>query len=276
MRDAMKARDLFRVPDPFTLRDDDAARKLLEAGEKAGSKAGDKERTEALLEQVNDLQTMLYAQRKHKVLLVLQGMDTSGKDGAVRSLYGRIDPVGLRTAAFKAPTALEAGYDYLWRVHRQVPARGEMVVFNRSHYEDVLITRVLKQIGGKECQRRYAQIRDFERMLVETGTTLLKVFLHISKDEQRKRLQARIEDPKKQWKFDQSDIDQRKKWRAFQAAYEEAIVATDTDDAPWYIVPADAKPHRDLAIASLLLETLQGLRLRWPAPDAALDGLKIR
>lgn len=268
----MKARDLFRVPDPFTLHDDDAARQLL--GD--GSKTGDKERTEALLEQVSDLQTMLYAQRKHKVLLVLQGMDTSGKDGAVRSLYGKINPVGLRTAAFRAPTALEAGYDYLWRVHRQVPAKGEMVVFNRSHYEDVLITRVLKQIGGKECRRRYAQIRDFERMLAETGTTVLKVFLHISKDEQRKRLQARIEDPKKQWKFDQSDIDQRKKWRAFQAAYEEAIAATDTDDAPWYIVPADAKPHRDLAIASLLLETLQGLRLRWPAPDEELDGLKIR
>jgi len=272
----MKARDLFRVPDPFTLRDDDAARKPLEAGEKAGGKAGDKERTEALLEQINDLQTMLYAQRKHKVLLVLQGMDTSGKDGAVRSLYSRINPVGLRMAAFKAPTAQEAGYDYLWRVHRQVPAAGEMVVFNRSHYEEVLITRVLKQIDGKECRRRYAQIRDFERMLAETGTTLIKVFLHISKDEQRKRLQARIEDPKKQWKFDQSDIGQRKKWRAFQAAYEEAILATDTDDAPWYIVPADAKPHRDLAIASLLLETLQGLRLRWPAPDADLDGLKIR
>jgi PPK2 family polyphosphate:nucleotide phosphotransferase len=268
----MKARDLFRVPDKFTLREADAARQPL--GD--GSKAGDKERTDDLLERINDLQTMLYAQRKHKVLLVLQGMDTSGKDGAVRSLYSKINPVGLRTAAFKAPTELEAGYDYLWRVHRHVPARGEMVVFNRSHYEEVLITRVLRQIDGKECERRYAQIRDFERMLAETGTTIIKVFLHISKDEQRKRLQARIEDPKKQWKFDQSDIEQRKKWRTFVDAYEEAIEATDADHAPWYIVPADSKPHRDLAIAALLLETLQGLKLRWPAPDPSLATVKIR
>lgn len=268
----MKARDLFRVPDNFTLRDADAAAQPF--GD--GSKAGDKERTKALLEQVNDLQTMLYAQRRHKVLLVLQGMDTSGKDGAVRSLYSEINPVGLRTAAFKAPTELEAGYDYLWRVHRHVPAKGEMVVFNRSHYEDVLITRVLKQVDSRECLRRYAHIRDFERMLAETGTTILKVFLHISKDEQRKRLQARIEDPKKQWKFDQSDIEQRKKWRTFQGAYQEAILATDADHAPWYIVPADSKPHRDLAIAALLLETLQGLRLRWPEPDASLAEMTIR
>ncbi|MBY0243304.1 MAG: polyphosphate kinase 2 family protein, partial [Burkholderiaceae bacterium] len=239
-------------------------------------KADTKDRTDALLEQVSDLQTMLYAQGQHKVLLVLQGMDTSGKDGAVRSLYSKISPAGLRTAAFKAPTELEAGHDYLWRVHRQVPAKGEMVVFNRSHYEDVLVTRLLKQIDRRECQRRYAQIRDFERMLAETGTTIIKVFLHLSKDEQRKRLQARIEDPKKQWKFDQSDIDQRQQWRAFQAAYAEAMLATDADHAPWYIVPADSKPQRDLAIAALLLETLQGLRLRWPAPDPALDGLTVR
>ncbi|MRV70757.1 polyphosphate kinase 2 family protein [Duganella sp. FT92W] len=268
----MKAREQFRVPDKFTLDDADAARQPL--GD--GSKAGDKECTDDVLERINDLQTMLYAQRKHKVLLVLQGMDTSGKDGAVRSLYSKISPVGLRTAAFKAPTELEAGYDYLWRVHRHVPAKGEMVVFNRSHYEEVLITRVLKQIDGKECRRRYAQIRDFERMLAETGTTIVKVMLHISKSEQRERLQARIDNPKKQWKFDQSDIDQRKQWRAFQRAYEEAILATDADHAPWYIVPADSKPHRDLAIARLLLETLESLKLRWPAPDASLATLKIR
>ncbi|GAB2859792.1 hypothetical protein GCM10027277_30400 [Pseudoduganella ginsengisoli] len=268
----MKARDLFRVPDKFTLREEDAARQPL--GD--GSKSGDKERTDQVLERVSDLQTILYAQRKHKVLLVLQGMDTSGKDGAVRSLYSGINPVGLRATSFKAPTPLEAGYDYLWRVHQHVPAKGEIAIFNRSHYEEVLITRVLKQIGSKECQRRYGHIRDFERMLAETGTTIVKVFLHISKDEQRKRLQARLEDPKKQWKFDQSDIDQRKKWRTFQDAYEDAILATDADHAPWFIVPADSKPHRDLAIATLLLETLQDLRLRWPPPDAKLAELKIR
>ena len=268
----MKASDLFRVPDNFALRDADAARQPL--GD--GSKTGDKERTEDLLQRVSDLQVMLYAQRKHKVLLVLQGMDTSGKDGAVRALYGKINPVGLRAVSFKAPTALEAGHDYLWRVHQHVPAKGEMVVFNRSHYEEVLITRVLKQVDSKECQRRFAHIRDFERMLAETGTTIVKVFLHLSKEEQRKRLQARIDDPKKQWKFDPADVAQRKQWRAFQRVYEEAITATDADHAPWYIVPADSKPHRDLAIATLLLETLQGLRLRWPAPDPALAELKIR
>ncbi len=266
-----KARDLFRVPEDFTLDDADAARQPL--GD--GSKAGDKERTGELLERVGDLQTMLYAQRKHKVLLVLQGMDTSGKDGAVRSLYGKINPVGLRAVSFKAPTALEAGYDYLWRVHQHVPAKGEIAVFNRSHYEDVLITRVLGHIDGKECRRRHAQIRDFERMLAETGTTIVKVFLHISKAEQRERLQERLDNPKKQWKFDPTDVEQRKKWRAFQRAYEETIAATDADHAPWYIVPADSKPHRDLAIASLLLETMESLKLRWPPPDPALADVKL-
>jgi polyphosphate kinase 2 (PPK2 family) len=161
-------------------------------------------------------------------------------------------------------------------VHRYVPAKGEMVVFNRSHYEEVLVTRVLKQIDGKECRRRYAQIRDFERMLAETGTTILKVFLHISKDEQRQRLQARLDNPKKQWKFDPSDIEQRKKWRTFQRAYEDAIRATDADHAPWYVVPADSKPHRDVAIASLLLETLESLKLRWPQPHPGMATATIR
>jgi PPK2 family polyphosphate:nucleotide phosphotransferase len=268
----MKVRNLFRAPHDLTLDDADAARQPL--GD--GSKSGDKALVDELLDKVSDLQTMLYAQRKHKVLLVLQGMDTSGKDGAIRTLYSKVHPVGLRAEAFKAPTPLEAGYDYLWRVHRYVPAKGEMVVFNRSHYEEVLVTRVLKQIDGKECRRRYAQIRDFERMLAETGTTILKVFLHISKDEQRQRLQARLDNPKKQWKFDPSDIEQRKKWRTFQRAYEDAIRATDADHAPWYVVPADSKPHRDVAIASLLLETLESLKLRWPQPHPGMATATIR
>lgn len=268
----MKASALFRAPSKLKLRDSDAARRPLDGG----GKAEIKEKTDQLLERVAGLQPMLHAQRKHKVLLVLQGMDACGKDGAVRTLFGKINPVGIRAAWFQTPTASEAAHDYLWRVHRMVPGLGELTVFNRSHYEDVLVTRVLGTVDAREARRRYAQIRDFERMLAETGTTILKVFLHISKDEQRERLQARIDDPGKQWKFDPSDLEQRKKWSTFQRLYEEAIVATDADHAPWYVVPADSKPHRDLAIAALLLETLEGLKLRWPKPDPMVTDLKIK
>ena len=270
----MKARELFRFAPDVKLRDD--AARLPPGKANTDAKPDTKEATQRLLERIAELQPMLHAQGKHKVLLVLQGMDTSGKDGAIRSLFSAVNPVGLRAVSFKAPTEIEASHDFLWRVHRQMPAKGELVVFNRSHYEDVLITRVLGMIDAKECKRRYAHIRDFERMLAETGTTILKVFLHISKDEQRERLQARLDDPAKQWKLDPGDFEQRKKWQAFQRAYQDVMHATDAGHAPWYVVPADAKPHRDLAIASLLLETLQSLKLAWPKPDPALLKLKIK
>lgn len=273
---ALKARSLFRFSPDARLRDADAAREPLSGAAGAEDKADIKEATARLLERLAELQPMLHAQGKHKVLLVLQGMDTSGKDGAVRSLFSTINPVGLRAVSFKAPTEIESGHDFLWRVHRQTPAKGELVVFNRSHYEDVLITRVLGMIDAKECKRRYAHIRDFERMLAETGTTILKVFLHISKDEQRERLQSRLDDPAKRWKLDPADFEQRKKWPAFQRAYQDAMQATDADHAPWYVVPADSKPHRNLAIASLLLETLEGLKLDWPEPDPALLDMKFK
>ncbi|SFU45116.1 PPK2 family polyphosphate kinase [Pseudoduganella namucuonensis] len=268
----MKATALLRAPSKLKLRESDAARRPLDDGDKAAVK----DRTEKLLERVAELQPMLHAQRRHKVLLVLQGMDASGKDGAIRTLFGQINPVGIRAEWFQAPTAVEAAHDYLWRVHRKVPGLGELTVFNRSHYEDVLVARVLGTVDAREAGRRLAQIRDFERMLAETGTTILKVFLHISKDEQRERLQARIDDPEKQWKFDPSDIAQRAKWNTFQRLYEEVIAATDADHAPWYVVPADSKPHRDLAIAALLLETLKGLKPRWPKPHPMVKDLKIR
>ena len=270
----MKARDVFRFAPDVKLRDADAARQPLDKGN--ADKQDTREATQRLLERVAELQPMLHAQGKHKVLLVLQGMDTSGKDGAIRSLFSTINPVGLRAVSFKAPTEIEAGHDFLWRVHRQTPAKGELAVFNRSHYEDVLITRVLGMIDARECKRRYAHIRDFERMLAETGTTIIKVFLHISKDEQRERLQARLDDPAKQWKLDPADFEQRKKWAAFQRAYEDAMQATDADHAPWYVVPADSKPQRNLAIAALLLETLESLKLAWPKPDPSLLALKIK
>jgi PPK2 family polyphosphate:nucleotide phosphotransferase len=202
-------------------------------------------------------------------------MDTSGKDGTIRALFSQINPMGLRGVTFKAPSSSELAHDYLWRVHQQVPVSGEIAIFNRSHYEDVLITIVQDMIDEKECKRRYAHIRDFERMLAETGTVIVKIFLHISKDEQRKRLQERLDDPEKQWKFDEGDIVQRKKWDAYQRAYERAIMATDADHAPWYIIPADSKTHRNLLISTLLLEIMQGLKLSFPEPDPRLSKLKI-
>jgi PPK2 family polyphosphate:nucleotide phosphotransferase len=208
-------------------------------------------------------------------LLVLQGMDTAGKDGTVRALFSQINPMGLQATAFAAPTERERAHDFLWRVHAHVPAAGQIAIFNRSHYEDVLVPRVLGQIDGKACKLRYAHIRDFERMLAETGTTIVKVFLHISKDEQKQRLQERLDDPEKHWKFDPNDLIVRAQWDDYRRAYEDAIAATNADHAPWYIVPADSKTHRNLIIASLLLETMENMKLAWPAPKADLAAIKI-
>ncbi|MDB5935707.1 MAG: polyphosphate kinase [Massilia sp.] len=276
----MKARERFRAGgQKFKLRDEDADDKPLRTANDGDSKGevkqDEREQTAQLTDQIARLQEMLYAQRKHKFLLVLQGMDTSGKDGTIAALFNRINPMGLRAVGFKAPTSTELAHDFLWRVHLQVPVAGEVAIFNRSHYEDVLITVVQGMIDDKECKRRYAQILDFERMLAETGTIIVKVFLHISKDEQRKRLQERVIDPEKQWKFDPNDLVQRKKWDEYQQAYERAIIATDTDHAPWYVIPADSKTHRNLLISTLLLEIMEGLALSYPKFDPELAKLKI-
>ncbi|WP_317202986.1 PPK2 family polyphosphate kinase [Janthinobacterium sp.] len=279
----MKIREQYRAGKNPRLAEDGAGVRLLGAIAKSSNgklnkaelKALDREQTLALTAQIAEYQAMLYAQRKQKVLLVLQGMDTSGKDGTVQAMFSNINPMGIRAVAFKAPTAIELAHDYLWRVHQQVPVRGEIAIFNRSHYEDVLITLVQKMIDEKECQRRYAQIRDFERMLSETGTVIVKVFLHISKEEQRERLQERLDDPNRQWKFDMNDIVQRKRWDDYQRAYEKAMRETDADHAPWYVVPANSKTQRNLVVASLLLETLQSLGLAFPAADPALTALKV-
>ncbi len=275
----MKARARFRAPAKLVLRDEDAGDKPLRGDTGKASKdeikASEKVRTSELTAQIAQLQEMLYAQRKQKMLIVLQGMDTSGKDGTVRSLFSQVNPMGLRSVGFKAPTEHELARDYLWRVHQHVPGRGEIVLFNRSHYEDVLITRVQDMIDEAECKRRYAHIRDFERLLAETGTVIVKIFLHISKEEQRERLQERLDDPEKQWKFDENDIVQRKKWDAYQDAYARAIIATDADHAPWYVIPADSKTHRNLLISTLILEIMQGMALTFPQPDPKLSKLKI-
>jgi PPK2 family polyphosphate:nucleotide phosphotransferase len=275
------ARQRFRAPKKLKLREedaDDAAFSSRAANPDLGkskAKALDLKRTAALIDRIAALQDKLYAQRKQKVLLVLQATDTGGKDGTVRALFNGISPMGLRAVAFKSPTDNELAHDYLWRVHEHVPASGEIVIFNRSHYEDVLITRVQGWIDDEECQRRYAQIRDFERMLAETGTVIIKVFLHISKEEQRERLQERLDDPDKQWKFNPEDIKQREKWDDYQRAYEKAIRETDAPHAPWYVVPANSKTHRNLVIASLLLETLEGMELSYPPPHPDLSSFTV-
>ena len=267
----MKAIDLFRAERKLKVTDAGAAAKPLSSDDKAA----DRLRVDQIAQQIAALQDIFYAEHSRKILVVLQGIDTAGKDGTVRGVFGRIDPLGVRSVAFKAPTPVEREHDFLWRVHRELPGQGEIILFNRSHYEDVLITKVHGWIDDKECKRRYAQIRDFERMLAESGTVLMKFFLHISKDEQKQRLQERLADPDKHWKFDPQDLEQRKSWAQYQAAYNQAIIETDADHAPWYVIPADSKTHRNLAVASVVLETMQRMKLAYPPPHPEYAKLKV-
>lgn len=240
---------------------------------------GDKAATVPIFAQLNaqlvELQQLLYAEHKHKVLVVLQAMDTGGKDGVIRKVFSGVNPLGIHVASFKAPTPEERDHDYLWRVHERVPAKGELVVFNRSHYEDVLITRVEGWIDDRTAKRRFRQINDFEAMLVEEGTIVLKFFLHISKDEQKQRLQERLDDASKNWKFNPGDLVAREKWSDYQRVYEEAINATSSPHAPWYIVPADRNWVRDLYICSVLVSTLRDLKMRYPDAPPGLDKMVI-
>lgn len=258
-------------PKTFSLKDFNPRDK----SERSVTKEEDTTEFAALVSEINRYQDILHAQGKHKVLLVLQGMDTSGKDGTIRHVFSECDPLGIRLANFKAPSSEELAHDYLWRVHQQVPKSGELVIFNRSHYEDVVIVKVHNWIDREECTRRYAQINDFERMLAETGTTIIKCFLHISKDEQKKRLQERLDDPEKTWKFNPGDLKERELWSDYTVAYEQAIKATSSKHAPWYIVPADSKTNRNLLISRLLLKTLKNLDLKYPAVPAEYKSIRI-
>lgn len=241
--------------------------------------SGDKAATVAILAQLNaqlvELQDVLYAEHKHKVLVVLQAMDAGGKDGVIRNVFSGVNPQGIRVAGFKAPTAPELDRDYHWRIHQQVPAKGEIVVFNRSHYEDVLITRVHGWVDDKTARRRFRQINEFEAMLVEEGTLILKFFLHISRDEQKQRLEDRLNDAAKNWKFNLGDLPEREKWDDYQRVYEDAINATSSPHAPWYVVPADRKWIRDIYVSSVLVSALQGLKMAYPSPPAGLAGVVI-
>ena len=243
--------------------------------ERSGDKAKDALELEKLAIKINALQDILNAQSKYKVLLILQGMDASGKDGTVRHVFSECDPLGIRLASFKGPTPEELAHDYLWRVHQEVPQKGEVVIFNRSHYEDVLIVKVHDWIDEAECQRRYAQINAFEKLLTETGTIIIKCYLHISKAEQKLRLQDRLDDPTKTWKFNPNDLKERDLWSKYMVAYENAMSATSTSHAPWYVVPADSKTNRNLLISRLLYSALKKLQLEYPPVPPEFKTIKI-
>jgi PPK2 family polyphosphate:nucleotide phosphotransferase len=234
----------------------------------------------AVVDQLGDrldaLQERLYAEGRQRLLIVLQAMDTGGKDGTIKRVFDSVDPLGVRVASFKAPNQLELTHDYLWRVHAACPAEGEIVIFNRSHYEDVLVVRVNNLVPAAQWKRRYAQIRDFERMLGEEGTTIVKFYLHISKQEQKERLQARLDDPTKHWKFNPGDLAVRSQWNRYMAAYQEAIRETSTPSAPWYVVPANKKWYRDYVVASVLVQTLERMNPKFPKPTFDPKRIRVR
>jgi len=241
----------------------------------ADAKADGLDRLAKLVERLAVLQNRLYAEGRRSVLLVLQGMDASGKDGVIRSVLTGLNPQGCRVESFRAPTPDELAHDFLWRVHTRCPARGEIGIFNRSHYEDIVAVRVRNLADEKVWSKRYGHIVAFERLLTDEGTSVVKVFLHESRDEQRKRLQARVDDPEKSWKFRLGDLDDRAKWDEFQAAYEDAIRKTSTEHAPWYVVPADHNWSRNLCVAEILVDALERLDPRVPPAAPGVTGLTI-
>ncbi len=243
----------------------------FESGEKSLFAGGGKEDFEPQFDelqiQLQQLQKLLYAQNKHKVLVVMQAMDTGGKDGCIKHVFSRIDPQGIHVRSFKKPSDEELAHDFLWRVHSKVPSTGQLVVFNRSHYEDIIAVRVKKLFPDEVWKRRQRHVVEFERMLAEEGTTIVKIFLHISKAEQKERLESRLQNPVKHWKFNPDDLADRARWDEFMHAYEDVIGKTSTEFAPWYIVPADRKWYRNLCVARIMLDTLKKLDMEFPAID---------
>jgi PPK2 family polyphosphate:nucleotide phosphotransferase len=231
---------------------------------------GDRSETEAALPALQarlaDLQDRLWAESHRSLLVVLQAMDAGGKDGTIKHVFRGVNPQGCRVQSFKEPTHLELAHDFLWRVHRAVPRAGEIGIFNRSHYEDVLITRVHGIVSEKEWRERYGLINGFEALLAHGGTTVIKLFLHISKAEQRKRFDSRLHEPRKRWKFQPSDLAERERWDAYQGAYGDALSETSTEHAPWYVIPADRKWYRNWAVSTVLVETLDGIDPQYPEP----------
>ncbi|MDJ0924578.1 MAG: polyphosphate kinase 2 family protein [Acidimicrobiia bacterium] len=241
--------------------------------------AGDKDEANKYLKELRrrlaELQQLLWAEDKHKILIVLQAMDTGGKDGTIRNVFSGVNPQGIDVVAFKAPTDEELSHDYLWRIHDHTPAAGSFTVFNRSHYEDVLIVRVLGLVPEERWSRRYEHINAFEKLLADEGTTILKFYLHISPDEQAERLQARLDDETKHWKFNKGDLEHRALWDQYTEAYEVALQKTSQDYAPWYIVPANRKWYRNIVVAKTIVDTLESLNMEYPDPEEGLDDIVI-
>ena len=227
------------------------------------------------LDRLTDLQDRLWAESKHPVLVVLQGIDAAGKDGSVKHVMGAFNPMGCSVTSFKVPTAVEAAHDYLWRVHQRTPGKGEIAIFNRSHYEDVLVVRVHEFVPKLVWERRFDQINAFERLLADEGTTILKFFLLIDRDEQKARFQARLDDPTKNWKFKLGDLAERKLWDSYMAAYEDVLNRCSTDVAPWYVIPANRNWFRNLAIADILADTLDDLKPAYPPPSEDVSKVVI-
>lgn len=240
---------------------------------------GDKDEADAELDRVRDdiaeLQERLYAEGKHKVLVVLQAMDTAGKDSTIRDVFKETSPNGVHTFSFGRPSDEELAHDYLWRIHHHTPAKGQIHIFNRSHYEDVLVVRVNELVPEKVWKRRYGHIKDFEQMLADEGTTILKFFINISKEEQRERLQERVDEREKNWKFDPGDLPVRARWDDYMSAYQDAIEKTSTKDAPWFVIPGNRRWYRKLAIAEIVREALRDLDPQFPPPADGIDGLVI-
>ena len=235
-----------------------------------------KSRLEELIRRLDKLQYLLYAENKRALLIILQGMDASGKDGTVRHVMSGLNPQGTRVTAFKPPSSEEASHDFLWRVHAAVPPRGDVGIFNRSHYEDVLIARVHGLVPQSVWSRRYDQINSFESYLAENQVTVVKFFLHISRAEQRKRLQERIDDPAKRWKISESDFKERRLWQDYTRAYEAVLTRCSTRVAPWYVIPANHKWFRNLAVSHILVEILEGMHLKYPPPRIDLSKFKLQ
>lgn len=238
------------------------------------SEAEAKQETENYRQKLARHQAVLYAEHKHAVLVVLQALDAGGKDGTINHVFSALNPQGARVAGFKQPTAAELAHDFLWRVHPHAPGRGEIGIFNRSHYEDVLVTRVHKLVDKATWTARYQRIRDFEALLAENGTTILKFFLHISKEEQLARFAERLEDPKRNWKISESDYSERALWNDYIAAFEDALSATSAHHAPWFVIPANHKWFRNLAVSQIVADTMEDLRMSYPKPTVDLADIR--
>jgi PPK2 family polyphosphate:nucleotide phosphotransferase len=267
----MKDRSIFRIApgDRVQLKDFDPGFSNKNENKKAAVP-----KVEKLQKRMDDLQFRLYADQKQSLLICLQAPDAGGKDGVVRHVIGSMNPQGCRVVAFKEPSPVELAHDFLWRIEQQVPKRGEVVIFNRSHYEDVLIVRVHDLVPKKVWSKRYEQINDFERRLVANGTHILKFFLHISKEEQLERFKQRLDDPARRWKISEADYKEREYWASYEEAYEDLLSKCSTDHAPWFVIPSDHKWFRDLAISQIIVETMEKLGIEFPEPSVNIAGIR--